>query len=49
MDEPISAGEPLVELELINRTHLGKLLQQNKGSVEAENMMMLSPVSSRDV
>lgn len=47
--EPISAVEPLVELEPINRTNLGELLQQNKGSVKAENMMMLSPLSSRDV
>lgn len=39
--EPINAVEPLVELEPINRTQLG--------SVEAENMMMLSPASSEDV
>lgn len=45
--ESISAVEPLVELEPINRTHLDELLQQNKGSVKAEKRM-LSPLSSRD-
>lgn len=46
---PLALVELLVELEPINRTHLGELLQRKEGGVEAEKAMMLSALSSRHV